>query len=82
MNLEQNGLNRLVAIKKALASGLPLAGLLTATGCGSATPAARWPGPGATCPAGRAFGVIGPDGRFRRCLHTLDAAERRNRPET
>lgn len=45
-------------------------------------PAALWPSPGGGCPAGRAFGVIGPDGRFRRCLHTLDATDWRNRPGT
>lgn len=26
----------------------------------------------APCPAGRTFGVVGPDGRFRKCLHTLE----------
>ncbi len=38
-------------------------------------PAARWPAPKDNCPAGRTFGALGPDGRFRRCLHTLDATE-------
>lgn len=32
----------------------------------------RWPAPGTGCPAGRAFGVLGVTGRFRRCLHTLE----------
>lgn len=36
-------------------------------------PAARWPSPKGNCPAGKSFGAIGPDGRLRRCLHTLDA---------
>ncbi len=27
------------------------------------------------CPAGRDFGVIGPNGRFRKCLHTVEAFE-------
>lgn len=27
------------------------------------------------CKAGREFGVIGPNGKFRKCLHTVDAAE-------
>lgn len=35
---------------------------------------ARWPSPG-PCPAGRTFGVIGPTGKFRRCLHTLEEVE-------
>lgn len=35
-------------------------------------PASRWPAPPGTCPAGRTFGVIGPSGRLRRCLHTLE----------
>lgn len=28
--------------------------------------------PGTPCPAGTAFGVIGPTGKFRRCLHTTE----------
>jgi len=35
-------------------------------------PGARWPSPPGACPAGKAFGVIGPTGTFRRCLHTLE----------
>lgn len=35
----------------------------------------RWPAPMEGCPAGRAFGVIGPTGRLRRCLHTLEEVE-------
>lgn len=32
----------------------------------------RWgPPPSTSCPAGRLFGVIGPTGRYRTCLHTL-----------
>ena len=27
------------------------------------------------CKAGREFGVIGPNGKFRKCLHTVDASE-------
>jgi len=27
------------------------------------------------CPAGRDFGVIGPDGKFRRCLHTVEECD-------
>ena len=38
-------------------------------------PAGRWPSSAGTCPAGRAFGVIGPTGRLRRCLHTLEEVE-------
>ena len=37
--------------------------------------AARWPAPTGGCPAGRAFGVIGPTGKFRRCLHTVEEME-------
>ena len=33
--------------------------------------AARWPAPAGKCPAGKAFGVLGVTGRFRRCLHAL-----------
>lgn len=32
----------------------------------------RWPAPPPGCPAGHAFAVISPDGRLRRCLHSLD----------
>lgn len=38
-------------------------------------PASRWPSPSGTCPAGRAFGAIGPTGRLRRCLHTLEETD-------
>ena len=32
----------------------------------------------ASCPAGRDFGVIGPNGKFRKCLHTTEAREWRS----
>lgn len=38
-------------------------------------PASRWPSPPGTCPAGRSFGAIGPTGKLRRCLHTLEETE-------
>lgn len=38
-------------------------------------PGARWPSPPGACPAGKAFGVIGVTGKFRRCLHTLEETE-------
>ena len=38
-------------------------------------PESRWPSPPGECPAGRAFGVIGPTGRLRRCLHTVEEME-------
>lgn len=40
-----------------------------------ANPASRWPAPPPGCPAGRAFGVIGPSGKFRRCLHALEETD-------
>jgi pyrroloquinoline quinone biosynthesis protein E len=33
--------------------------------------AAKWPAPPKNCPAGKAFGVLGVNDRFRRCLHAL-----------
>ena len=35
----------------------------------------RWPAPGEGCPAGRAFGVLGVTGKYRRCLHTVEEWE-------
>ena len=35
----------------------------------------RFGGEGKACAAGRDFGVIGPDGKFRKCLHTVDELE-------
>lgn len=43
MNLDQNGQNRLAGMKKTLAAGLPLAGLLAAAGCSATSP--EIPGP-------------------------------------
>ena len=47
--------------------------------CRSDTPEsllARWGDPDREpCPAGKSFGVIGPNGRYRTCLHTLPQAE-------
>ena len=35
---------------------------------------AEWGDPGRRpCPAGKSFGVVGPDGAYRTCLHTLPA---------
>ncbi len=51
MNLEQSGRNRLAAMKKALAAGLPLAGLLAAAGCSATSPEIAGPTAGSVpCP--------------------------------
>ena len=51
MKLEQDGRKRLEAMKKALAAGLPLAGLLAAAGCSGGSPGLPGPTAGSVpCP--------------------------------